>query len=158
MWDAKYSESSKGYQFYSSEKRKIADYITKALSNYEICTYSSEAILDAFFIVYNNFDEKKFSGIAKDIHSKVPNWKGKLVFIDIVALRIMTEFIYSNKLEYEQKRNYFNNKFVLELIELNVLTEYNYISINKEKIENFIRQVKNSSTTEKTITNKIEFN
>ena len=156
MWDAKYSELEGGYDFSVGEKRKIADYISNAIENYELTNYSSQNTLDAFLIVYNNMDCKKFEQISKDIRSKIKgDWSGKLVFIDLTAIRTIVKYIYDNKLEYEQKRNIFNKVFIDEILNLSQLSSNNYNTITDDIIDNFIKDIKDKSCTETSISYKV---
>ena len=156
MWDAKYSELEGGYDFSVGEKRKIADYISNAIENYELTNYSSQNTLDAFLIVYNNMDCKKFEQISKDIRSKIKgDWSGKLVFIDLTAIRTIVKYIYDNKLEYEQKRNIFNKVFIDEILNLSQPSSNNYNTITDDIIDNFIKDIKDKSCTETSISYKV---
>lgn len=155
MWDAKFSQLEKGYDFTISEKRKIAEYLEKYSKEYEISNFSSQTTLDIFIIIYNKASVSRFNDIAKSIREQ-SSWTGKLVFFDILALVEIVDFIIRNQNDFESKNNIFKFDFIEKLLEINNINENNHVIIDNKKALDFIRDFNRKTSTIQTINDIIE--
>lgn len=89
-FDCKFTETKKGYDLNSSEKRKALDYISELNSVRDINKYGNNNQLAAHIFISNNFRKGQIDEIKQFISSKISsNFTTRAIFIEVNELLLI---------------------------------------------------------------------